>query len=243
MCISPAVQRSAFFLCMLSIVIFGCSERIPNESVYKDEPSAIDSRSSGQADQTSCEKRAGAAKAWIDNVLLATGNRESVLVEYYFNLAGLSMEEVKDKYGSLIFREQTCHGLTPDEIILFVEIGSPAIPELIKHVRCSRLTDYGFRLPRSSRYEDTGSMKVGEIACYLIEAIIRQTPFFASSANFGYIEFVGPTHDNEVREGELRRAATAYEEWYNECFDEERKVIICGEDKYPKVDWHYIDGY
>ena len=75
---------------------------------------------------------------------------------------------------------------------------------------------------------------MGLIACYLIEAIIRDHPYFTYRLALGRLGLPG---------GQLHEAACAYEEWYEECFDKESSSIACAPDRVPKVEWPYVRNF
>ena len=125
--------------------------------------------------------------------------------------------------------------LQVEAIMLFIRSGPPIIRELIEYVHDERYTWLVFQFPTSSHW-NVEPMKVGELACYLIEAIARDRIWVACMARPSY---PAPTEmsDREQRNYALDRAATCCEEWYDTCFDEESGKVTCGPERLPIVNW------
>ncbi|MEW6197830.1 MAG: hypothetical protein AB1601_04085 [Planctomycetota bacterium] len=81
-------------------------------------------------------------------------------------------------------------------------------------------------------------MRVGEVACYLIEAILRKNPYFSSTARLLYVPPVDAAPEEKERYA-LEQAALAYESWYARCFDAELARSTCSRDDLPAVQWDY----
>jgi hypothetical protein len=78
-------------------------------------------------------------------------------------------------------------------------------------------------------------MLVGEIACYLIEAIIRHDPYFTRTGLL-------LTNKADIttwagRQQALIEAADEYERWYLKCFDQSNNSIVCDEADRPTISW------
>jgi hypothetical protein len=123
------------------------------------------------------------------------------------------------------------------DIALFIRAGPAVLPDLIEHVGDHRWTPQCFHYPLSSGMDLTG-MKVGELACYMFEAILRENPYFTRSGRFLYVP---PTDMSKTGRDQyaLDQAATAYQRWYDRCFEEESGTVICPADDLPSVKWDY----
>jgi hypothetical protein len=76
------------------------------------------------------------------------------------------------------------------------------------------------------------------VACFLIESILRKTPYFT------YYPLLRqePACDSPIaddRLAALQLAADEYTRWYSECFDQGSATIICGDERLPVVNWEY----
>jgi hypothetical protein len=174
-------------------------------------------------------------EAWIDDILLGRPKTAIPLDRFIVHFARPS-DVLGNMPGSKALDDDVyCRGISAREVLLFIETGPRAIPELMKHVRDCRFTPWLFYLPGSS-YMNDRCMCVGEVACYMIEAILRKDPYFTHTAMLYYVPFAESTE----REGDaLAQAATAYEEWYERCFDEISMSIVCPDDDLPIVNWDY----
>jgi len=126
--------------------------------------------------------------------------------------------------------------LTTQDICLFIDVGPPAIPALIKLVHDNRWSTYYFRFPNTSLGSVNPSMRIGHLACYLIEAILREDPFFTHVGHLYYVQEDG-TLERDARA--LEQAANAYERWYERCYDSDTQTITCSEEDLPTVGWRY----
>ncbi|HNQ22436.1 MAG TPA: hypothetical protein PKK06_05015 [Phycisphaerae bacterium] len=127
--------------------------------------------------------------------------------------------------------------LRPDHIALCLAAGPQAIPELIKRLHDRRTTPWAFQYPLSS-FDGGPGMRVGEIACYMLEAILRQNPYFTSTGRLLYTSVDGSRAGDE-RDAALLQAADAYSLWYEQCFDEASGRITCPPEQLPTVAWDY----
>lgn len=127
--------------------------------------------------------------------------------------------------------------LTVEDVLLFVEAGEQTIPDLIRLVHDRRCSPCIFAYPLHSAIR-SDRMRVGEVACYLIEAILRENPYFSSTARLLYMPPVNATPDEKERYA-LERAALTYENWYARCFDAQLGRSTCSQDDLPAVQWDY----
>jgi hypothetical protein len=174
-------------------------------------------------------------EAWIDQILLGRPDTAIPVDRFIIHFA-LPSSVLGNVPGSEELNDVAyCEGISEREISLFIATGPCAIPELMKHVRDCRVTPWLFYYPGSSGMDDR-CMRVGELACYMIEAILRKTPYFTYTAMLYYV----PSAESTKREGDaLAQAATPYEEWYERCFDEISMTIVCPDDDLPMVNWAY----
>lgn len=130
-----------------------------------------------------------------------------------------------------------CSGMSDEEINLFIVAGPRAIPRLIEHVHNHRPISTAFIFPASSLIQE--NLTVGEVACYMIEAILRKDPYFAYGPRPIFRSAILTLGYAEAKWLAQEQVATAYEEWFAECFDPESNTITCPEDKFPVLPWQY----
>jgi hypothetical protein len=127
--------------------------------------------------------------------------------------------------------------LDQETIQLFIRAGQPIIPDLMAHIRDSGRCRLVFSFPTSS-YIPSERMLGGEVACYLIEAVLRNNPYFTTTARF--LVDGKPCPDGlEWRGRALSEAAEQYEDWYRRCFDRLLLRSSCAADDLPTVRWDY----
>lgn len=173
---------------------------------------------------------------WI-NVILLGGESERAPVRRFVT------REVLREGGSRAFRlsdiwfDRACTGLSTPEIALMVTAGPRVIGMFIQHVRDDRVAPLAFHYPLSS-FVDLETKMVGEVACYMIEAILRENLYFTRS---GRLTYATPPDlsDMERRCLSLSQAASAYEAWFARCYDDTRKAVVCDPDDLPYVEWDY----
>jgi hypothetical protein len=127
--------------------------------------------------------------------------------------------------------------LSEPEISFVMTAGYDVVPELMTRLRDARLSAWRFHFPASSLIQPR-NFRVGELACYLIEAILRQNPYFTMTAQFRYVtpdDLSGLARERYS----LDQAAAAYESWYEECFDPEKRSTVCQPSELPVVEWDY----
>ncbi|HVP13724.1 MAG TPA: hypothetical protein VMV94_21290 [Phycisphaerae bacterium] len=127
--------------------------------------------------------------------------------------------------------------LSERDIALFIDTGPAVIPELMKHVHDHRLTTRYLHYPLHTGVYSERKM-VGEVACYLIEAVLRQNPYFSTT---GKLLYACPACANypEMRRHALDQAASAYLEWYSVHPDLATKGFFSPPDTLPVVNWEY----
>ena len=81
-------------------------------------------------------------------------------------------------------------------------------------------------------------MPVGLWACYLFEAVLRETPYFTKTAR---LQCLGARAIDEVEDRTvcLNEAADAYEQWFRKCFNTDTQSVTCPPEVLPEVDWGY----
>lgn len=114
-----------------------------------------------------------AIRTWIREILMQT-SCGPVPVNKYYKMAGLKMPETYPV-------DTHCTGLGALEVELFVACGPEAIPELLPYSRSSLKTGYVYKHPALSSINLDEVLTVGEISCFLIEAIIREDSCFSWS--------------------------------------------------------------
>jgi hypothetical protein len=127
--------------------------------------------------------------------------------------------------------------ITEQEIFLFIHAGQAVIPDLIQHVRDRRETRRYWAYPLRSGVELTPKM-MGEVACYMIEAILRQNPYFTTTGHLRY-RHPADSEPDLPQSDALDQTATAYEAWYRRCFDADKGTIRCPPKDLPVVNWEY----
>jgi hypothetical protein len=232
--------------CSLIVLAEGCSRWEPRTTTDSPHaPSASASRADKSLDSKldQPESSAGSVtpgvRAWIDEVLLEQAYKDPPSLRKYIALearGGVMLSNVyleADDY-------YPCHGLTEQEIDFLVAVGPKAIPDLMTLVRDDRPTNIHFTnlvaRPSLPNQRPTGPlMLVGEVACFLIEAILRDGPCFTRTGRL-----LSATADISTLEGQqhaLAEAAAAYENWFTQCFDRATNAIVC--DDLPRVHWDY----
>ncbi len=182
------------------------------------------------------EVAAPGVAAWFRDVVLAqVGERHERVIEidHYLALQGMAREDVDelippDGLESLAWSDL----FGPYETLFVCRVGPPAAIELVKHVRDEHVIDGSvFQHPSSSYVWCAENMLVGEIACYLIEAILREDPNFTMGFRPRYEPPCASRRDA------LLRAAAEYESWVERCIDAETGAITCPDEDRPDVDW------
>ena len=126
--------------------------------------------------------------------------------------------------------------LTEEDITIFIKAGHAVIAELMRHIRDHRSSPWRFHFAPSSGPPNHQNMMIGELACYMIEAILRVNPWFTTTGRLDYLPSDNVS-DSENGQTVLHQAATAYEQWYDKCFDENTMSVTCSEDGLPLVGW------
>lgn len=188
---------------------------------------------------TASESDLLAIRAWINEILLAD-KYVRISAHRYLDLLDRSRQvEVCTEVlngGPDVY----CTGFSELEITLFIVVGHGAIPELIRHVANCRTTPWGFYYPSSSGL-DNRRWTVGKLACYMIEAILRENAYFTPSGSLSYPSSASLS-EGEKEEYSLNRAAAAYLAWYEDCFDAETRTVTCPPEELPVVKWDYDVG-
>jgi hypothetical protein len=127
--------------------------------------------------------------------------------------------------------------LTEQEVDMFIEAGVAIIPELMKHVHDRRLTKRYLHFPLYMGVYSEPKM-VGEIACYLIEAVLRANPYFSTTGRLLY-PCSTCSDSSEVRRHALDQAADAYEEWFRQRPDIATTGFYSPPEEMPVVQWDY----
>ena len=131
------------------------------------------------------------------------------------------------------------------EILLVVEAGRDIIPDLIPLLRDGRWSKKLYYWPYSS-WSGFGlcnfckAPPVAWWACYLIEAVLRNEPYFTRSGRLAGL--LAGDYSDAPRPDALDAAIAAYEEWFARCYDPTTRQWLCPEDDLPVVDWDY-DAY
>lgn len=121
-------------------------------------------------------------------------------------------------------------------IRVFIAEGPAAIPKLMKYVEVYDYTPWVIAPPSASSI--LNKTRVGVIACYLIEAVLRKEPCFTSSPIL-CCSAAGHVSYEEASRYCLGQAAREYRDWYRKCFDEKSSIITCDETSTPSVHWGY----
>ena len=186
---------------------------------------------------TASESDLLAIRAWINEILLAK-TPVRISAHRYLDLLDRSRQvEVCTEIlngGPDVY----CTGFSELEITLFIVVGHGAIPELIRHVADRRTTPWQFHYPLSSWGPQEGCWRVGKLACYMIEAILRENAYFTRSGSLSYPSSASLS-EADKEEYSLNRAAAAYLTWYEDCFDAETGTVTCPPEKFPAVKWDY----
>jgi hypothetical protein len=171
-------------------------------------------------------------EVWIEKVLLSETRHSVLLSEVVMDMGLLP---AKSECSGWPLDQLHCHGTSPEEIALFIMTGVKAIPKLMEHIHDHRETRWLFHYPTSSGI-DPRPLRVGQLASYMIEAILRRNAFFTYSARL--IDESGSGVRDVAREiHALEEAASAYEAWYEACFDEATQSLSCPPDELPSVNW------
>ena len=212
-----------------------CTQPRSRAPAQLSSPHGLDNR--GQSDSASLlasEKALSAVRTWIEEVLLGDPGKQ-IPIQRYVELAG--GPEILRGCGRSDAVYGYCTGFTETEICLVISAGRRAIPLLMEHVWDYRETPWGFSHPLSSGVENR-AWRVGEVACYMIEAVLRQCPYFTWTGHLLYLPPAKLSAEKKATYA-LKRAASAYEDWYHRCFDEKTESVICHRDDLPDVAWEY----
>jgi hypothetical protein len=113
--------------------------------------------------------------------------------------------------------------LSDQDILLFVEAGRPAIPLLIEYVTDQRASPYFYHYPTSSMFVGE-VIPVGKLACYLIEATLREEPYFTRTMQ---LDPESGASDEDLAE--------IYLNWFKRCYDVRAKTWVCW--NLPEAPW------
>lgn len=212
-----------------------CTQARSTAPARLSSPHGLDSRGqSNSASVLASEKALSAVRTWFEEVF-AADRAERIPIQRYVDLAG--GPEILRGCGMSPEAYVYCSGFTKTEICLVISAGRRAIPLLMDHVRDYRKTCCAFTHPLSSR-AGMRAWRVGEVACYMIEAVLRQCPYFTWTGRLLYLPPAKLSAEEKARYV-LGRAASAYEQWYHRCFDEKTESVICHPDDLPHVAWEY----
>jgi hypothetical protein len=128
--------------------------------------------------------------------------------------------------------------LGEEEVAAFIAAGPHVIPSLMKHVRDDRLVPRSFPEHPMASELNLDPNTVGQLACYLIEAILRKEVYFAPTqwnVNVYSAPVCVPEENGNRRVQEQN--AISYERWYEKCFDQETQSLICPTDDLPELIW------
>jgi hypothetical protein len=112
--------------------------------------------------------------------------------------------------------------VSEDALQLFVAAGRDVTPQLVPYVGDERMTPLVVTYPLSSYIGPT--LRVGQIASYLIEVALRQNPYFTTTGHLL---------------GSLDEAAQSYRDWLERCYDPVADRWKCPSDDLPVIQWDY----
>lgn len=175
-------------------------------------------------------------RRWIADIVV--GRKQGVPVRTYVQPESLAtrVKLVPTEVNQPFFDfDENCFCFSLTEVAFVIGAGYDVIPDLLELVDNVNQTPWFYHHPASSKLVNDGRL-VGEIACYLIEAILRENPYFSWTANLQRKAKVGDP-DASDRLLALKEAGAAYKEWYKTACKREAGGVICDMRNLPKVAW------
>jgi len=224
---------------LLGLVLWGCStppgehraQRVSAEAaVGADEPTQpkVEGATAGETVALAPSAPLPPTDAWIKAMLDQA------------EAGGAFMERVKfDQVSPGTACTGTClMSVSEEDRFLFIDAGYCVLPKLIRHIRDDRRVCCFFYTDCLSSSLQVRSEMVGKIACFLIEAVLREDPYFTWSWRFLY-DSPAAVSEIEAEKHALYQAASAYEQWFDKCFDEQACRVTCWPEELPVVKWDY----